>query len=373
MAEKQKKIKGFLAAILMLSLLLQAGCAFKDIDKRTFVVGIGIDPSEKVKNGFRVTLKLAKPIGNVKQESSPTYAYISHDADSVAVAIHEMETRVDTVLDFGHNRIIVMNKELLTEDLDTFMDFFTRRGDIQMICFVAVAAESSEEVIRFEPAIEAPASIALYNYFDNIGTESPFVVTTFLFEFRREVLGKGKDTVMPIIDLDKDNHEYHVNKSIVLKWGQKPVELTANETKHYNSIVNKAVGFSYKVEEDGMFMVLKIDEMKYNYKIVLNEGDPRIDMDIKKIGVVGESSKRLSVKHMKKYDKLAAEEIHKEVMALLTKLQENNVDPFGFGLRYRATRLSRQDLDKEWEEHIYPEIKFNVKVDVELKSTGAVE
>lgn len=366
-------IKGFLTATLLLALLLQAGCAFKDIDKRTFVVGIGIDPSEKVKNGFRVTLKLAKPIGNVKQESTPTYAYISHDADTVAVAIHEMETRVDTVLDFGHNRIIVMNKELLTKDLDTFMDAFTRRGDIQMICFVAVAAKTSEEVVRFEPTIEAPASIALYNYFDNTGTESPYVVTTFLYEFRREVLGKGKDTVLPIIGVDKDNQEFHVTKSIVLKWGAKPVELTAEETKYYNSLVNKAVGFSYKIEEDSMFLVLNVTEVKFKYKIVLNEGDPRIDMKIGIVGNVGESSQRLSGKSLKKYDKLAAEEIQKKTMALLTKLQENNVDPFGFGLHYRATRLSRKGLDKEWEERIYPEIKFNVKVDVELQSTGAVE
>ena len=190
MEKKQKMIKGCIAAGLFLMMLLQAGCAFKDIDKRIFVVGIGIDPSEKVKDGFRVTLKLAKPIGNVKQATTPTYAYLSHDADSVAIAIAEMETRVDKLLDLTHNRIIIMNKELLTKDLDTFMDFFTRRGDIQMVCYVAVAATTSEETISFEPTIEAPASIALYNYFDNTGTESPYVVTTFLFEFRREVLGR---------------------------------------------------------------------------------------------------------------------------------------------------------------------------------------
>ncbi|MFC5603857.1 Ger(x)C family spore germination protein [Sporosarcina koreensis] len=372
MAGKQKMINGAFAAILLLALLLQAGCAFKDIDKRTFVVAIGIDPSEKVRNGFRVTLKLAKPIGNVKQATSPTYAYLTHDADSVAVAIHEMETRVDTSLDLGHNRIIVMNKDLLEKDLDTFMDFFTRRGDIQMICFVAVAEKSSEEVVSFEPTIEAPASIALYNYFDNIGTESPYVVTTFLYEFRREVLGKGKDTVMPIIDVDKENKEYLVHKSIVLKRGAKPVELTPEETKYYNSLVNKASGFSYKIAEKDMSVVLNIDEVKFKYKIVLNEGEPRIDIKITKIGVIGESTHRLNLKHLEKYDKLAEKEVNKKVMALLTKLQKNNVDPFGFGLRYQATRLSRKGLDKEWE-RIYPEIKFNVKVHVELKSTGVIE
>jgi hypothetical protein len=209
MTERRKISKGFIAAFLVLLMLLQAGCAFKDIDKRLFVVGIGIDPSEKVKDGFRVTLKLAKPYGNVKQATTPTYAYLSHDSNSIALAIAELENRVDKLLDLTHNRIIIINKELLTEDLDTFMDFFTRRGDIQMICFVAVAATTSEEAISFEPEIEAPASIALYNYFDTTGTESPYVVTTFLFEFRREVLGKGINTVLPIIDTDKEKNHWN--------------------------------------------------------------------------------------------------------------------------------------------------------------------
>lgn len=59
-------------------------------------------------------------------------------------------------------------------------------------------------------------------------------------------------------------------------------------------------------------------------------------------------------------------------MELLTKLQKNDIDPFGFGLRYRATRLSREGLFEEWN-RIYPEITFNVTMDINLKSTGAIE
>ena len=371
MAGKQKVRKACLVAIL-LTLLLQAGCAFKDIDKRIFVVAIGIDPSDKVKNGFRVTLKLAKPIGDVKAAPSPSFAYISNDAESVAEAVHGIETRVDKTLEFGHSKIIVMHKDLIVRDIDTFMDFFTRRGDIQMISYVAVVEKTAEDVVSFEPLIETPTSIALYNYFDDTGTESPFVVTTFLFEFRREVLGKGIDTIMPIIDIDEENQEFKVNKSIVLKPGEKPVELSANETKHFNSIVNKAKGFSYKIQDDDMTMVLNLDKVNMNYKLLVGNGDPRIEMNVTKVGVIGESSHRLRVSQLEKYNKFASEELKKEVMDLLTKLQENNVDPIGFGLRYRATRLSRKDIMDEWD-RIYPEIKFTVNMKIELKSTGAIE
>lgn len=372
MAEKQKMKKGCIAAAFFLMMFLQAGCAFKDIDKRIFVVGIGIDPSEKVKDGFRVTLKLAKPYGNVKQATTPTYAYISHDADSVALAIADMETRVDKLLDLTHNRIIIINKELLSKDLDTFMDFFTRRGDIQMVCYVAVAANTSEEVISFEPVIEAPASISLYNFFDNTGTESPYIVTTFLFEFRREVLSKGIDTVLPVIDIDEENQEFNINKSIVFKWEKEPLELTPEETKYFNSLANNASGFSYKVQEKDYSVVLNINQVKFKYQIILNEGEPRIDIKVTKLGYIGESKHRLDASKLEKYNKIAAKQTKANVMELLTKLQENDVDPFGFGLRYRATRLSRKDIMEEWE-RIYPDIKFNVTVNVKLKGTGAVE
>lgn len=367
-----KTSKAALVVILLFPLLLQTGCAFKDIDKRVFVLGVGIDPSENVNKGFRVTLKLSKPIGNIKQATSSGYAYISHDSESVAEAVRAMATHVDKTLDFGHARIIILHKDLLSKDLDTFMDFFTRRADIQMIAYMAVADKTAEESITFEPEIETPASVALYNYFDDTGTESPYVVTTFLFEFRREVLGRGIDTIMPIIGIDKENSEFVINKSIILKRAGQPVELTPTETKYLNSLVNKASGFSYKVEEDGLIMVLNIDEVKMKYKIILDEGTPRIDMKVTKVGVIGESTKRLNNAHLKKYDKIAGNDIKKKLEDLLKKLQENDVDPFGFGLRYRATRLSRENIMDEWD-RIYPEIEFNVTMNIELKSTGAVE
>ncbi|WP_439897696.1 hypothetical protein, partial [Escherichia coli] len=78
---------------------------------------------------------------------------MSHDAESVAEAVHGIETRVDKTLEFGHSKIIVMHKDLIAKDIDTFMDFFTRRGDIQMISYVAVAEKTAEDVVSFEPLI----------------------------------------------------------------------------------------------------------------------------------------------------------------------------------------------------------------------------
>lgn len=313
MSRYKKVIKSSLTIVLLLPLLLQAGCAFKDIDKRVFVVGVGVDPSEKIRDGFKVTLKMIKPVGDVKQAPSQTYAYLSHDSESVAEAIRMLETRVDKVLDMGHNRIIILNEKLLSEDIDTFMDFFTRRGDIQLITYMAVAETTAEETISFEPETETPASIALYNFFDQTGTESPYVLTTFLFEFRRQVLSKGINSTLPIISINGDETAFIINKSIVLKKEEKPVKLSEVETKYFNSLSHNAAGFSYKIEEEDLIMVLNIDTVKMKYKIVLDEGPPRIDMKVTKYGTIGESNERLDINNLKKYDTIAAGEMKKRL------------------------------------------------------------
>ncbi len=369
----QKMIKGFFSITMLIALLLQSGCAFKDIDKRIFVLGIGIDPSETVEDGFRVTLKLAKPAGEVKAEAAQGFTYLALDSKSIAEAIHELETHVDKKLDMGHNRSIILNKELLSKNLDTFMDYFTRRADIQMIAYIAVAEKTAEETVSFAPDTEPPATIALYNFFDNTGTESPYVITTFLFEFRREVLSKGINTVLPIIDINEEQNHFIVNKSIILKQEEVPVELTQVQTKYFNSLINDVSEFSYKIEENDLTLVLSIEKVTMKYQIILDEGEtPRIDMKIKKVGVISESNERLNNADLKKYNKIVADDIKKKVMELLITLQENNVDPFGFGLRYRATRLSHEDIIEDWN-RIYPEIEFNVTIDIDLKSTGAIE
>ncbi|WP_432361076.1 Ger(x)C family spore germination protein [Sporosarcina sp. UB5] len=372
MASKQKRIKGYISSTLLLVMLLQAGCSFKDIDKRMFVVGIGIDPSEKVNDGFKVTLKLAKPIGNVKQETTPTYVYLSNDSKSVADAVQIMENRSDKVLDFGHSRIIVLNKEILSKKPEAYMDFFTRRGDIQMVSYVAAAENTSEEILSFEPQLETPASIALYNYFDNTGTESGYILTTFLFEFRRALLGSGINTIIPIIGIDKENEEYKVDKSTIIRVGEKPFELTAEETKLFNTLENRTIGYTYKMEVEDHIMVLNFKQSKMNYNLIANEGNPRIDMNVTNVGVIAESNKRLNNNDLHKYNQMTKKDLETKIVDLLTKFQENDVDPFGFGLRYRATRLSRKGIMDEWKS-IYPEIKFNVKVNVELQGTGPIE
>ncbi|QTD43045.1 Ger(x)C family spore germination protein [Sporosarcina sp. Te-1] len=367
------RMKRLILVLLLLSSSLLSACAFKDIDRRLFVSVIGIDPAEKMEKGFKVTLKIAIPFGAIKESSSPTFAYLSEEGETIGEAIRILETHVDKVLEFGHMKTIVVNEELLKGELQEFMNYFVRRGDLQMIAYVAAARPSAETILRVEPDTEAPASISFFNFFGGTGTESPFIVTSYLFEFRRDYLADGIDPVLPIMETNEDQSELIVNKSIVIGKKGKMLELDPLLTKQYNSLVHNASGFSYKVKKDGMQLLLNIDHIETKYKILTDKGRPsKVVLTIKKVGVIGEANKALSPKELPHYNKISEQDLSSKVRELLLKLQEENLDPFGFGLRYRTMKLHSSKPYEVWKE-AYPEIDFDVVMKINLKSTGVTE
>ncbi|WP_255407651.1 MULTISPECIES: Ger(x)C family spore germination protein [unclassified Sporosarcina] len=364
-----------MVVLCMSGVLLQYGCAFKDIDKRLFVSAIGIDPAENVENGYKVTLKVALPFGAIKDSERPSFAYLSREGQSIGEAIRMLETHVDKVLELGHMKTIIVHEKLLSDDMQSFMDYFIRRGDIQLIAYVAGARPSAETILKVEPNTEAPASVALINFFGATANDNPYVVTTYLFQLRRDILADGINPVLPLIETIAGGDELIVNNSVVVDKREDPAVLSAIDTKYFNSLLKDSTGFTYLVKEGSLKLLLNISQSKMTYQFVPSKGSgvPRaIDMHIMMKGTIGEANKDLSIAKLDDYNRLASKEVKQKVMHFLTKMQEENLDPFGFGLRYRATRLHTEDIFTTWQK-AYPDIEFKVTVDVKLQGTGSIE
>ncbi|AXI00095.1 Ger(x)C family spore germination protein [Sporosarcina sp. PTS2304] len=372
--KKSRYIKMCMTFCVVSSVLLQAGCGFKDIDKKLFILAVGIDPSENIENGIKVTLKIALPFGAIKDSPKPSYAYISQEGASIGEAVRMLETHVDKVLELGHLKTIIIHEDLLSSHTKHFMDFFVRRGDIQMIAYVAGARPSAEKILKVEPATEAPASVALFNFFGDTANESPFIVTTYLFQMRREHYSKGIDIVLPLLETTEKGDELVINNAVVINEKKPPITLTIIETKYYNTLLKGATGAIYHVQHDQLQLLLTIKESKMNFKIIENDYQvpEAIEVHVKMKGSIGESNEPLSLSKLNVYNEISSKDVEKKVYNLLVRMQEEHVDPFGFGLRYRATRLHRSDIDEVWE-NAYPTLDFNVRAEVSLQSTGSIE
>ena len=357
--------------LVVLTVLL-SGCAYKGVDKRSFIVGIGVDPGPNSNDTFKVTLKIAKPIPLLKAETENEYVYLTHESESIAEAIRYLETENDKVMDFSQAKTMVLSEDLLDQDLFPLMDYFVRRGDLQLVLYVMAARPSAEAVLRVQPTQESAGENTLYNYFDNTGTESPFVTTTFLYEFRRDYDTKGLSAVIPIVKGNDDGTELTINQAIVLKDKVPSTTLSPTEAKLYNTLMKSSAGYGYRIEQDGYKFTLKIDRSKMKMDITDKKGAaPKAHISLKSVGSITESNKLLQLKQLDTYNKIASEKLSQQLTELFKDLQEKNLDPFGFGLKYRATRLNDSHTLDRWKE-IYPDLKFDVSVDMKLKSVGSM-
>ncbi|MCR2821562.1 Ger(x)C family spore germination protein [Lederbergia panacisoli] len=367
-------IRKGLLLIICLSLVFLSSCGFKDIDKRIFVMAIGIDLSENKEKPYIITLKMAIASGAQKGgQGGKKYTYVTKESANLASALRIMKTHLDKEMDFGHSRVIILGKKVLDEDLRDVIDLLVRRRDIQMISWVGVGEPSAEKVVKTEPPSEMAGSLVLPNFFSNNGVESAYIVSTFLFDLRRKMVENGIDPILPIIRANKNKTKLMVNRSIIAPKNNNNITLSANETKIYNLLANKTKKLDINVKNKKMSFAVSIDGSKVKYKIITAPNkQPIIQMKIKMAGIIEESNQRLSPSLLKRYSKLANEKTKKDVLQLLSRFQDESVDPLGFGLRYKATRLHTSDKHKEWTQ-MYPNIKFDVTVVTSIKSTGTVE
>ncbi|MBD2847100.1 Ger(x)C family spore germination protein [Paenibacillus sp. IB182496] len=351
-------------------LFVLAGCGYKDIDKRFFVVSIGVDKAVKEELAYTVILKLAVPQANIKS-GAEEFILVKEQTNSITEAIRIAKAKVDKELDFSHAKLIVFGKEVAKGDMRETIDFFTRRRDIQGIAWVGVADPTAEEVLALKPKSERLPSNSLFLSFGDTGTVSPYIITEYMFSFRKRLYERGLDPILPIIRVDGSNL-FAIDHSAVFDKKRMQLVLSPKETALYSVLSGRANRADIKIKrENGGEFFLAMDESHTSIKLKRGaEGWMRIAIDMEVEGVVEEVKGSLPANELGEARKEAEETLQKEALNLLLKLQKHGLDPFGIGLRYRGSHIGRSDWD-DWTTH-YPDAAFDVRVDVIIQTTGGL-
>jgi len=353
---------------------LVTACGTKDIDKRMFVVAVGIDKSDNEEKPYEVTIKVPIP-SNKKASQAPNFIYLTEIAGSISEALHILTSHVDKNLEFGHTKFIIFGENIIEEDLRVVVDIFLRRREFQQTAWLTVARPSAKEALKATSSTNIPDINIMFNRFSNIGTESSYIVSTFLFDFRRKIGENGINPILPIMEINENNTNIIVNKSIIIAEDKTRLELSPEQTEDYNTLTNqtKTINLDIQVKEDNTAFTVYVDAVNVKYKILTPTNQkPVIKMKVDMVGLLQESTTLTDRNQLATYNKLASEVFKERALNFLKLLQTNEVDPIGFGLRYEATRLHNRDLVAEWKE-IYPEITFDVTVNMVIKSLGSIQ
>lgn len=133
---------------LFLCFLLFTGCTGSRHLKDLFIVeGLGIDYYD---NNLSVTLQGLKvnvsnasdtPLGNMVVNTSASGTTVSNAINNIAKAVSKRAF-------FGHNKIIVLSKELAQKDIKNYIDYFLRSEDSRADVAICVSKEKAKFILE---------------------------------------------------------------------------------------------------------------------------------------------------------------------------------------------------------------------------------
>ncbi|MED1467577.1 Ger(x)C family spore germination protein [Bacillus salipaludis] len=346
------------------------GCQFNDLDKRFFVTAIGIGKSQDEKNPYRVMVQLAIPSAQVEPGKSE-FQIIAKDSNSIPEAIRVIQSMVDKKLDFGHCRVLILDKNILNYDQLSLMKWFIKRPDIQGISYVAVGKPSAEKVLSWRVKSERLPANALILSFNEVTNNSPYVLSEILNDYYMRLRENGIDPYLPIIEPIKDS--YRINSSVVFQGKKLKAELNPNETRILNELLNPNKTTLITVGKGKEKFFINAEHTKTKIKTVtLKNGKPFVDVQIRIQGSVEESEQSLHhLSAIHEYEKRASILISSRVKDFLEHLQKLEVDPLGLELKFQARNGLTKNVSDEWR-NIYPTLEFHVNSEIKLKGTGSM-
>lgn len=360
-----------LAALLLASaLLLQAGgCGFIDIDKRFFVVALAVDKSGNDKKPYRITIRLSIP--NSKTEPGMEKSQIETiDAKEISEGLRILKSRVDKEIDLGHCKVLLLGKSVAREDITDAVEWMMRRRDIQSSAFVAVGQPDGRSILEKMPLSERYSGNTLFLTFRGDATKSSFIRPIKLFDLFRRINERGMDPYLPVVQLTENGYE--VDRLALLDKSRIRTVLNSEETQLFNQLDQQFINSTIETTYEGRTVMLAVMDLTVREKIVrTGAGQGRLDMSIHAGGTLEEGPNDILHRHSAVVETGFERDLAKRTEALLRKIQRSGVDPLQFGLRFRATHMSKKAFE-EWQE-MYPTLSFRIRTDVNIQGAGRIK
>ncbi|MEK3718076.1 Ger(x)C family spore germination protein [Paenibacillus sp. FSL R7-0333] len=352
--------------------LALTGCNFKDIDRRIFVVAIGIDPGRK-EGTFKVSLKLAIPQGDVTKIDEKMQI-LTEESDSISEALRRMKSKVEKELDYVHCKSVILGEGLAADDIRHVTDWAVRRRDIQLILNFAVGRPGALEVLQVKPPSERIPSNSLILAMSGQGTESPFISSVYSYQLMRSIYENGIDPILPVIEAQKKD-QFLIDKITLLDKRKIKLVLSPDETRLFNLLSRSNLRTNFPAHIGGGMYQYYTESSSSSYQIVTPaDEDPYLRYTIKIRAILEENSTAEIVTHhmLKEIGEAGAAELEHAVTALLVKIQGSGMDPLGWGLHYGARHWNNDTEMADWE-RLYPRLQFQVKAKVDIKYSGMIK
>ncbi|SDH39072.1 Ger(x)C family spore germination protein [Alteribacillus bidgolensis] len=354
-------------------LILITGCLDTQIiDEILLIQTVGIDKHEEQKLKYSVTYPFFLEQG---EESTLNMEQISVISETPEEARSLLNTKAQQPLRYGQVRVIMFGKEVAEEGLEKYVKSFYRNPRVGSKIFLSLTEGKTEEILNLKG--EEQQRIGMY-FSDLIEQNIEFenIPETNMHLFLFDLYSDGKDAFLPLIK--KVEGEPKLIGSALFDFDRYVDHIDMNQTYILKQLQDGSEGGTnqFMVEYKGEKEYVVIDNVftEVQYKEKKRTPYPEYDIELQIQGEITDNTGNIDLSDSNQVaiiEQSVGKQIKTESEKLIKRFQELKIDPLGFGEKYRSK--TRNWKPNEWKENIYPKTKSNVKVDLEILQSGAIE
>lgn len=367
-----------LSAVILIA--FTGGCGSLDVKQTSIPIGIGYEWVKE--NEFKMSTQIAKPMSPEQGESGDNedaFIVVSETGESITMATRNLMLTLPRYPLWTYTSLIVLGENLVSNDIAYYADILLRNPNVRNNAMLVVCKDTTpEKLLQVKTPLEPLSALAITQILEMQEKQLGFYVPVTIGDFAERLSSPGSALLIPTVTVIKDENTEAIKFDGGAIIADRLVgHLNERECRGYRWL-NPGIqmGGIITIPAPGDYdrlVGLEIIRFQSRSKPYIDD-QGNISMNIH-LNVEGnfyeqQTTKELiNVKGFRAMEKLAAEEIEKQIAQTIIRAQELNADIFGWG------ELIHDSYPEVWKEissnkyDYFPNITTNIKVDFSLRRT----
>ncbi|WP_423797982.1 Ger(x)C family spore germination protein [Neobacillus sp. SAB-20_R2A] len=308
-----------------------------------------------------------------KEEEKGEVTTLVGNGRNTRTILEEMDEQSSKPVEIGKLSLLLFGKELAEDGIAYFVKTICRDPLVGSNMYVAVSEGQSGELLKNSKSNSSDHIVKLIEHRYEKGELPLPNMHSFLFDY----YGEGRDNAIPILKVNSVG-KITTGGLAIFKNDKLITTIDKKETFLYKILKGRKISgesiFDVKKEERKGSIVFTVLYGEIRKRFDRNSSIPKIHFHMELQGMVKDYPTWLDLRaDQNKYmlKKQLEEQVEKECKKLLYKLTANKVDPLGIGDLVRAK--TRDWDEKEFYEKIYPNVQYDIDLNIELTRAGIGE
>lgn len=386
-----KKIKIFL---FLVAALLLTGCGnYRELNDLAITTGIAFD----IKDDQYIVSYMIANSNKAETDSKDSETKITvyeGQGNTISSAYKDLNSKNPKIPYIGHLEVVIISEDLAKKGMLEALDFLMRNPESRKEFYIVLSknVEAGTLLKTLAPLESFPSQNIAEIIKSNKDDQSTIVMQKYSAVITN-MIDEGVEPIINGIELDGNKEEGQMQESLEKATPSATIKIdkigifkkdkllgwsTHDETVGINIINNSAGFILLETKCDDKYMTSTLKDIKTKPIITFENNIPKIKLKIKADAAILEMQCKRNLEETKIMKELENEfneklkSIIDETIYMAQKKYKSDI--FGFGNYIYKNNLKKWNIIKDkWNNEIFPEIKIDTEIKINLNNKGSLE